>query len=537
MPKVLKLFNTFTRTLNSVELSGKTLTTNGYCGPNNGLQPTQGSFYICGPTVYSDSHVGHAITYIRADLFRRFMRSFFNVRLNTVMNITDVDDKILEQTRKEFNLVHNNETPTTTEPTKHPFNELSDRYYRSFLKDLNTINVQPADFHVKISKHVHLITEFIRRLEKTGHAYIATNGDVYFRVSSVKNYVGRTDDRKKSPDEKLDQRDFVLWKVSKPDEPIWKYQSSVSDKCIPGRPGWHVQCSAIASALFGKKLDFHFGGMDLIFPHHYNEEACCCAYHDLDTSKSLHVWSRHWLHSGHLVLKDTKMSKSIGNTIAIQSFIGRSSVNALRLLCVYSHYRSNLDYSEDLVEKIKSIDHKISAFVSFLADELKLTQDNIIVLEEERDREVDADLKNATLATIDEILDGLCDDFHLDRGLFSILNLSKIVYSRGTGKISAPDLLTIWNLLKDWCETCGLSYSHVNTNSSSLQNESPVDLLSEFRQTTRKWVLEEMKSRQNSEDKSSLLKLLKECDAVRAKMDELGFVVRDPISKPKTQSS
>lgn len=575
--KVLKLYNTFARTSKNVVLNGKLISV------AKSQQPTiNGSFYICGPTVYDDCHVGHALTYIRADLFRRFMKSIFNVRLLTVMNITDIDDKILNKTIDLNRLNGNNSIDIySSQPDKHPFRKISDKYYRNFLRDLSTINVLPADIYVKISRHVNLITNFIRKLEQNGSAYIASNGDVHFRVNSIKNYVGRTDDRLKSLENtnlhesfdinneniaqlnssssKEDRRDFVLWKAAKPNEPVWHYKSSLDkNKCIPGRPGWHVQCSAISSAIFGRELDFHFGGKDLIFPHHYNEQACCCAYHQLDTSKGLNVWTKHWLHSGHLVLRDSneKMSKSLGNIVAIKNFISRSSVNALRLLCIATHYRTDVTYNEELLDKLKSLDHKLNAFYSYMNEELRHRQESLsneFIDDYDNNNDnnqntynsisqtsCDKDIENIIEITHDSIIDGICDDFHLDKGLDSIINLSKVVYSKSINNIRTKNLLIIWSLLTEWCNTSGLIYGATKTTfantsvtSNLMKSSSPtpdesLELLSDFRNKVRLWALKELKTSDSSKiDKLSLNDLMKECDNIRTKLNEFGFVPRD----------
>lgn len=522
MSGCLKLYNTFTKSLNPVELSGKLITA-------YNSNHTDASFYICGPTVYSDSHLGHALTYLRADLFRRFMRSVFNVRLHTVMNITDIDDKILDKTRQEYGSDLSNHP---LEPSSHPFNKISEKYYQSFLSDLDSIKCLPADLYVKVSKHVNLITAFINRLEQSGHAYIAPNGDVRFKVSSVKNYVGRVDSRKENLD-KEDSRDFVLWKAAKPGEPIWKYQSSSTNRVISGRPGWHVQCSAISSSLFGGKLDFHFGGKDLIFPHHYNEEACCCAYHNLDTSSSMHVWSSNWLHSGHLVVRDTKMSKSLGNVVTVNSFVGRTSVNALRLLCINSHYRSDVNFDDELFKKVKALDHKLNAFSSLLVQELKKLQGNLPGGDSEKNpQHHDGDIQQAIIKTHQDIIDGVCDDFHLDHGLDSILDLFRLICSKAPSDLKPRDLISAWLQFRDWCDLCGLDYAQ--SENTSFHSGELLSLLFEFRNDIRSWALSELQARKGTHDTTSLNDLLKKCDDVRSRMDELGFVIRDnPIKSTK----
>lgn len=525
MSKALTLYNTFTRKLKPVSLAGTQVTADA----TSSNKPIMASLYVCGPTVYSDSHLGHAITYIRADLVRRFFRSLLNVRLTTVMNITDVDDKILDKTQQELG----DRQELTSDPDEHPFNALSDRYYRSFLADMNSIRVLPADLYVKVSKSIHLITSFIQKLERANNAYLSDSGDILFRVNSVHNYKGRSDPRKTVSDvTKEDQRDFVLWKRCKPNEPAWLYESPRMDSNhkIPGRPGWHVQCSAISSAIFGNKLDFHYGGKDLIFPHHYNEEACCCAYHSLDTSSSMHVWASHWLHSGHLVVRDNKMSKSLGNVVQIKNFINRASVNALRLLCISTHYRADLVYSDDVLEEMKGLDHKINALVDFLKLQLAKTQD--CLPDALNDTYSSGDLREAIENARHEVVDGLCDDLDLARGLEAILDLAKRYYSSEELHLRPTDLLAAWSLLSDWCNICALEYGQLSNTSGQLDS-SLVDLIQNFRQTVRSWTLQEMKRLGKSDE--SLGKLLNCCDTVRDRLSELGFVARDQKSQMKNK--
>lgn len=531
MSRVLRLYNSFTKVIEDVKLGGKLIDTR----EKNAHDIINGSLYICGPTVYSYSHLGHALTYVRADLFRRFMKSIFSIKLTTVMNITDVDDKILSKVNE---LPECQQEPTTN-PDKHPFNFISEKYYQSFLDDMKFIRVQPPDLILKVSNHIPLITRYISHLEKRGHAYITPNGDIYFHTSSIKNYSGlmrQEENLRVNPDEyKKDPRDFALWKSAKPGEPVWIYHSEVTDRVVPGRPGWHVQCSAIASAIFGDQLDFHFGGIDLLFPHHYNEEACCCAFHGLDTSKSTHVWSKHWLHSGHLVLKDYKMSKSIGNVIAIKSFVDESSINALRLLCISTHYRSNVDFNEVLMSRLKSLDHKLSAFANHLNDGLRRIRNEGLTVATEHENGIS--LHTHLSQTHEDILDGVCDGFDLEKGLNSIIELARIVYSHGLDNLSPKDLVATWQLLSDWCTICGLEYGPMKSS----HDDSLIDLIREFRNNVRNSTLMKLKIakiEKKDVDVQFLNSLLKECDSVRARMDELGFVERDNklIHLPHTKS-
>lgn len=517
MSRVLKLFNSFTKANKIVVLEGKQLTTNVEVD-----KLTRGSFYICGPTVYSDSHLGHALTYVRADLFRRVMRSVFNVKLTTVMNITDVDDKILA--RIEPDSAQNNSVDTSKDPKSHPFNEISDKYFSSFMNDMEYIRVEPPDLILKVSKHIHLITNYIRTLEERGHVYITSEGDIYFHTPSIKNYVGRgmieSTSRIKIDENKRDPRDFVVWKAAKPGEPVWTYKSSTTGKIIPGRPGWHVQCSAMASSIFGDELDFHYGGRDLSFPHHYNEEACCCAFHGLDTSQSLHVWSKHWLHSGHVVIKDEKMSKSLGNVVSIRDFVKDTSINALRLMCVTSRYGSEVQFDSALLDRLKGLDHKLNAFINTLYDALyHVKLDHI----DQACTTDDAGTYAFIQKTQSAILEGICDNMDLTTGSSAIISLSKYVYSKGVDKISPHNLVTIWNMVSQWCSIFGLEYRALERT----QDHTLVNLIRLFRQNVRAVALTGLKSSQSNDNAPIYKSILSECDNVRSRLDRLGFIERD----------
>lgn len=529
MSKILSLYNTFTRTFKHVELSGNLV-----CATSQ-FKPIHGSMYICGPTVYADSHIGHALTYIRADLFKRVLKRYFNVNLATVMNITDIDDKIINEVNKRSKPGES----LSSDPSNHPFRQVSEQYLKSFQDDMKKIRVQPPDLTLKISDHIDVIMAFIRQLEEAGCAYSTPEGDVFFDVTSIPNYIGRVDPRSSKLDigYKRDQRDFALWKAAKPGEPIWIYKGD-NGREVPGRPGWHVQCSALATSVFGNQLDFHFGGKDLIFPHHYNEEACCCAFHKLDTSHSLHVWAKYWLHSSHILYGDSKMSKSIGNVMSIKNFIDRASVNALRFLCIIHHYRTDLVFSNSVLESVKALDHRLSAFISSLDAQMKLAeQRGNLPSDAKSDLRLSkqpSDIDNAIEETYEEILDGICDDFDLHRGLNSIQDLIGRAHSIGLDNLSVKDLVSLWSLLKDWCGACGLEYGPTD----AAHDRSLVELLRDFRQQVREWALGELRETHKSTaiSRNKIQKLLEQCDNVRKSADELGFVLNDTKStKDKKQ--
>jgi cysteinyl-tRNA synthetase len=284
--------------------------------------------YVCGITPYDDAHIGHAMSYIIFDVIRRYFQ-FSGYKTKYIQNITDIDDKIIDRANK----------------LGMPAKELAEKYISSFLEDMRALNIIPADEYPRATEEISSIIEVGQTLVDKGHAYSA-NGSVYFRIKSFTKY-GKLSHR--SPDsmisgirieaneEKEHSMDFVLWKASKPGEPAWPSPWG------EGRPGWHIECSAMSLKHLGETFDIHGGGQDLIFPHHENE----IAQSECVTGKP---FVRYWLHNGLLRLGEEKMSKSLGNLVTIKEAMKRYSVDALRIFILSSHYRNPLTYSEEALE-------------------------------------------------------------------------------------------------------------------------------------------------------------------------------------------
>ncbi len=285
--------------------------------------------YVCGVTPYDDAHIGHAMSYIIFDVIRRYLQ-FRGYGLKYVQNVTDIDDKII------------NRANSLGVPT----GELAEKYTTSFFEDMDALNIQPADFYPRATEEIPKIIEVIQGLVDKGYAYAAA-GSVYFRVRQVADY-GKLANRNlesmmagariEAGQEKEYPMDFTLWKASKPGEPSW------NSPWGEGRPGWHIECSAMSLKYLGETIDIHGGGQDLIFPHHENEIAQSESF----TGKKPFV--KYWLHNGLLQFNEEKMSKSIGNLITIKEALARYSADAIRIFVLSSHYRSPLTYSEDALE-------------------------------------------------------------------------------------------------------------------------------------------------------------------------------------------
>ncbi len=285
--------------------------------------------YVCGVTPYSETHLGHAMSNIIFDVVRRYLQ-FRNYRVRYVQNVTDVDDKIIER---------------AAERGVAP-DQLAREYTRRFFEEMERLNVLPADAYPRATEEIPAIINMIDGLMRKGHAY-ESMGSVYFRVRSVPDY-GKlshrsvesmiTDRSEQWEEMKEHPLDFALWKAAKAGEPAW------DSPWGPGRPGWHIECSAMSLSTLGETLDIHGGGLDLVFPHHENEIAQSESY------TGIRPFVRYWLHNGLLQFGREKMSKSLGNLVTVTEALDRVSPDALRIFVLSSHYRSPLTYSEEALQ-------------------------------------------------------------------------------------------------------------------------------------------------------------------------------------------
>lgn len=285
--------------------------------------------YVCGPTVYDKAHIGHAMSAIVFDVIRRYLE-YKGYRVIHVMNFTDVDDKIIHRANQ-----------LGEDPIR-----LAERYIAEFMEHIRALGLLPATVYPRATQEIPQIIQVIQGLMDKGYAYQA-NGDVYFRVRKDDDY-GKLSHRKVeemrsgariAPDEhKEDPLDFALWKAAKPGEPAW------DSPWGPGRPGWHIECSAMNLHHLGPQIDIHGGGNDLIFPHHENEIAQSESY-------TGQPFARYWVHNGMLQLGGEKMSKSLGNLVTIEDFLAKHEANTLRMIVLGSHYRSPLTFNDEVVEQ------------------------------------------------------------------------------------------------------------------------------------------------------------------------------------------
>jgi len=312
--------------------------------PLKPIEPKKIRMYVCGMTVYDFCHIGHARVMVVFDMVARYLRSI-GFDLLYVRNITDIDDKIIDRANS------NNESIT----------DLTERYIESMNKDADALGVLPPDIEPKATEHMKEIIEMISTLIERKHAYLGENSDVYFDVSSFDAYGKlsgknidelRVGERVEVQKEKNDPLDFVLWKAAKKGEPSWP--SPWGD----GRPGWHIECSAMGRKYLGDTFDIHGGGKDLVFPHHENEIAQSCGVTGCPPV-------RFWVHNGFVNIDKEKMSKSLGNFFTLRDIYKKHHPETLRLFLVSSHYRSPIDFSEKNLEDAEKV---LSRFYEALAN-------------------------------------------------------------------------------------------------------------------------------------------------------------------------
>ena len=293
------------------------------------LEEGKVKMYVCGPTTYNYIHLGNARPIVVFDTVRRYF-TYLGYDVTFVSNFTDVDDKIIKRANEEGQ-----------DPVK-----LATYYIDAYFEDTKALNVMPADVHPKVSEHIPQIIDFVQGLIDKGYAYALDNGDVYYSVRKFADYgqlSGRdindllSGARVEVDEKKKDPLDFALWKSAKPGEPYWESPWG------KGRPGWHIECSAMSAQYLGDTFDIHGGGQDLIFPHHENEIAQSCALHDAPMA-------RYWMHNGFITINQEKMSKSKGNFFMLRDILERFDPQVVRFYLLSVQYRSPLDFDDEKIE-------------------------------------------------------------------------------------------------------------------------------------------------------------------------------------------
>jgi cysteinyl-tRNA synthetase len=449
--------------------------------PLETIEPGVVRMYVCGVTVYDQAHIGHAMSALVFDVVRRYLE-FRGYQVRHVVNFTDVDDKII-----------NRANTLGRDPQ-----ELAEQYIAEFLEDLPALNVLPATVYPRATETIEEIIRFIADLIASGHAYVA-DGDVYFRVLSDPDYgklSGRSlqdmlagtrfevDERKESP------ADFALWKAAKPGEPAWPSPWG------PGRPGWHIECSAMNLKYLGEQIDIHGGGNDLIFPHHENEIA-------QTESLTRKPFARFWMHNGMLQIhtrmpdgsyKLEKMAKSLGNVVTIREFLRQHEADVLRLIVLSSHYRSPLAYGEAIVA---DQERKLARLRSALEPPVGTSTTGPAVDQ----------LAAAAEATRARFIEAMDDDFNTAGALAALFELVRAINTARDAGVGGAPFAAAQATLRELAGVLGLKLEPPRVPT---QEAAPfIDLLVELRAELRK-------ARQFAL-----------ADMVRSRLGELGVTLED----------
>ncbi|HWP90862.1 MAG TPA: cysteine--tRNA ligase [Thermodesulfobacteriota bacterium] len=360
------------------------------------LAPFEGKkvrIYVCGPTVYSSAHLGHARAAVTFDIIQRFLKKI-GYDVTYVRNFTDIDDKIINKSKE----------------TGIPSEEISRIYTEEYIEDMASLGVQTPDFQPKVTEHIAEIIELIKTIIDKGYAY-RSGDDVFF---SIKKFPGYGKLSKRTPEEMLagaridineqkeDPLDFALWKGAKPGEPWWESPWG------KGRPGWHIECSAMSMKYLGKSFEIHGGGKDLIFPHHENEIA-------QSESATGVEFVRHWVHNGLIQINREKMSKSVGNIINVREALSRWSKEAIRLFFLSHHYQNPADFSDSTMDENESALERIYITLK-RAEDLKKDKERV-------DVELASNLERFRTAW----LEAMYDDFNTADALGNLFDLVRAI--------------------------------------------------------------------------------------------------------------
>jgi cysteinyl-tRNA synthetase len=433
------------------------------------VDPGKVSMYVCGPTVYDKAHIGHAMSTLVFDIIRRYLE-YRGYEVQHVMNYTDVDDKIIRRANQ-----------LGIEPIR-----LAEQYIQEFNEHLADLNILPAIKYPRATEEISEIVKLIQSLGENDFAYVV-DGDVYFRVSKDPDY-GRLSGRRLEDmqvgtrigvDERKEQpMDFALWKASKPGEPAW------DSPWGKGRPGWHIECSAMSLRHLGEQIDIHGGGNDLIFPHHENE----IAQTESITGKP---FARYWIHNGMLQLSGEKMSKSLGNLITIEEFLEKHEADALRMMVLNSSYRNPLTFNEDVLDQAeKALERLRSAMRPAMHSQQGTTPQEVV-----------GRLQQQAVATQQGFEAAMDDDFNTAGALGHLFDLVRVINQARDAKVSGEPLEGAQRTLSKLMGIFGLRAEKQDT-SKSAQAAPFIDLLVEVRQqlrTQKLWALSDMVRDQLSE--------------------------------------
>ena len=433
----MKIFNTLTRRKEELKT----------------LVPNELKVYACGPTVYNYIHIGNARPLCVFDTFRRYME-YRGYKVNFVQNFTDIDDKIIRRANEEGT----------------DYKTVSEKYIEEFWTDAKGMNVREATVHPKATENIDEIINIVSTLIEKGYAYAVDNGDVYFSPKQFKEY-GKLSHQPLEDLEagarinigevKREPMDFALWKSAKPGEPYWESPWG------HGRPGWHIECSAMVRRYLGETIDIHCGGQDLVFPHHENEIAqseCCNGV----------PFANYWMHNGFISVDNVKMSKSLGNFFTVRDVANEYGYEPIRYFLISSHYRSPINYSVDIIEQCKASLVRLYNCRESLDFALKNAVDTIPENAEE--------IKKALDGRRDQFIRVMDDDLNTADAISAVFELVKDINTKVITDAPSKELVEYATKLFD--ELTGVLGLVYNRKTESLDDE--IEKLIEARTQARK---------------------------------------------------
>ncbi len=388
------------------------------------LEENKVKMYSCGPTVYNYFHIGNARPFIIFDTLRRYLE-YIGYEVTFVQNFTDIDDKMIKRANEENITVK----------------ELADRFIGEYYTDAEGLGIEKATVHPKATENIDAIIELISELEKKGFAY-NVDGDVYFSVKKFKEYGKLSHQplenlelgaRIAVGDKKKEPMDFAVWKAQKPGEPAWESPWGM------GRPGWHIECSAMANKYLGKTIDIHSGGKDLIFPHHENEIAQSECANGCE-------FARYWLHNGYINVDGQKMSKSLNNFFTVRDVSKEFKYKVIRFFMLSAHYRNPINFSDELLTQAQAGLERINTCIK----NLEFLKGNA------PDAEKDVQLSEQTLAFKQNFKDAMDDDINTADAISAIFDLVKFLntnYSENTALLNVSEA---HELICELCNVLGI---------------------------------------------------------------------------------
>ena len=415
------------------------------------LVPNEVKMYSCGPTVYNYFHIGNARPFIIFDTMRKYLE-YNGYKVTFVQNFTDIDDKMINKANDEGITVK----------------ELGERFIAEYIKDADSLGISRASVHPKATENIDSIINIVKKLEDNGYAY-NVNGDVYFSTKKFNEYGKLSHQpldeleagaRINVNESKDDPMDFALWKKQKPGEPAWESPWGM------GRPGWHIECSAMANKYLGETIDIHSGGQDLIFPHHENEIAQSeCA--------NCKPFARYWMHNGYINVDNKKMSKSLGNFFTVRDVLKEFDGEVIRFFMLSAHYRSPINFSKDLIEQAKTGLERIYNCI----ENLEFLKQSAV------SSNLSDNIKEMTLKYKSAFCEAMDDDLNTGLAIAALFDFVRDINSVFTSDLtqSIEDIDGCINMLKELGGVLGILK---NTDKESIDKE--IEDLIEKRQEARR---------------------------------------------------